>query len=165
MKIDSSIRADQDVFDLVRSSDGYAAAGLAMGLLMTDQAFGSQRLGEIGRLIAGQVNRKHYYFIRRNKVPTGFIGWAYCSQDAARAWAERNDPRGIGDGTTGDSVILNCWLADGKDMNSFLLGRLREEWSDKKKLFARRRYTNGASRALELNIDRDIKTPSTQPLG
>ena len=132
-----------------------------MTLLMTNDAFEGLKLGEIGRLIVGQVNRNHYYFIRRNGVPTGFIGWAYCSEAAALAWAERNDPRGSGDGTTGDSVILNSWLADGKDMNSYLLGRLREEWTDKKKLFARRRYTNGKSRALILNIDRDIKTNGT----
>ncbi|MEQ6204931.1 toxin-activating lysine-acyltransferase [Sulfitobacter sp. HNIBRBA2951] len=159
MKIDADISAEQDTFDLVRSKDGYAAAGRAMVLLMNNDAFEGLRLGEIGRLIAGQVNRNHYYFICRNNVPTGFIGWAYCSEKAAYDWAERNDPRGIGDGKTGDSVILNSWLADGKDMNSYLLGRLREEWTDKKKLFARRRYTSGKSRALVLNIDRDIKVP------
>lgn len=152
--------AEQASFDLVRTKDGYSAAGRAMTLLMLNDAFEGLKLGEIGRLIVGQVNRNHYYFIRRNGVPTGFIGWAYCSEAAAIAWAERNDPRGIGDGKTGDSVILNSWLADGKDMNSYLLGRLREEWTDKKKLFARRRYTNGKSRALILNIDRDIKTGS-----
>jgi hemolysin-activating ACP:hemolysin acyltransferase len=158
LKIDTDISADAPRFDLVRHKDGYAAAGRAMALLMTNSAFEGLRLGEIGRLIVGQVNRKHYYFICRDKVPTGFIGWAYCSEAAARGWAERNDARGIGDGTMGDSVILNSWLADGKDMNSWLLGRLREEWHDKKYLFARRRYTSGTSRALVLNIDRDIKT-------
>ena len=150
LNIDPSITAGETVFKLVRQKDPYAAAGRAMALLMTNDAF--------GRLIVGQVNRNHYYFICRNNVPTGFIGWAYCGEKAAYAWAERNDARNLGDGTTGDSVILNSWLADGKDMNSYLLGRLREEWTDKKKLFARRRYTNGKSRALVLNIDRDIKT-------
>jgi len=130
-----------------------------MALLMVNDAFEGLRLGEIGRLVVGQINRKHYYFVCRDTVPTGFVGWAYCTEDAGRAWAERSDTRGIGDGTSGDSVILNVWLADGKDMNSYLTYRLREEWSDKKNLFARRRYTNGNSRALSLNIDRKNKRP------
>lgn len=146
------------VFSVGRDPNKMAAAGRAMVLLMRDDAFSGLAIGEIGRLIAGQVNRDHYFFVGRNGKITGYLGWALCSHVAAERWAHQNDGSLVGDGTTGDCVIINCWLADGRDMNSFLISKLRDEFASLKKLYARRRYLDGTHRALVLDIDRTRKT-------
>lgn len=142
------------VFTLARNRDKYAAAGHAMMLLMRHDSFGGLPFRQIASIIAGQINRDHYFFVARNGVPTGFVGWALCSDVAGERWLRDNDASLIGNGVDGPCVVLNTWVADGTDMNSFLLGKLRDTFRDKTRLFARRRYADGRTRPIRINQTR-----------
>lgn len=137
-------------FALARDTDPYAALGRAAMLLMAHDSFGTLPFRQVTALLAGQVNRGHYLFVSRNGQQTGFVGWAFCSEAAGEAWITTHDTRLIGDGRGGACVAFNSWLTDGQDMNSFLVGQLRELFRDKSLLVARRRYADGRSRPVRL---------------
>src|SRR5436190_24108557 len=46
-----------------RPDNPYVALGLAVNHLMTKPAFAARRFGEWSRILVGQINRKHYYFV------------------------------------------------------------------------------------------------------
>jgi hypothetical protein len=58
-----------------RPDNPYVALGLAVNHLMTKPAFAALRFGEWSRILVGQINRKHYYFVldAKNQVQ-GFLG-------------------------------------------------------------------------------------------
>lgn len=121
-----------------------------MGLMMGHPAFANRSFGGIARLIAGHVNRNHYYILFRDGQPTGFVGWAFAPEAAARAWLD-GDGTQIGeghDGRTGDCVLFNIWVTDGAQMNSQLVRLLRAEFHDKRALMARRLYGDGRIRPI-----------------
>jgi hypothetical protein len=72
-----------------RPDNPYVALGLAVSYLMTKPAFAALRFGEWSRILVGQINRKHFYFVvdGKNQVQ-GFLGWAVTSKDKAEAWVE-----------------------------------------------------------------------------
>src|SRR5262245_34485606 len=74
---------------VLRPENPYVALGLAVNHLMTKPAFAALRFGEWSRILVGQINRKHYYFVvdARNQVQ-GFLGWAVTSKEKAEAWLE-----------------------------------------------------------------------------
>lgn len=142
------------LFDLARDTDPYAAVGRAVVLLMQYDSFGALPFRHVTSLITGQVNREHYFFVNRNGKPTGFLGWAYCSEAAGEAWLTDNDVSSIGDGKAGDCVVFNTWVTDGPDMNSYVVSQMRPAFKDKTLLFARRRYANGRTRPIRIRNTR-----------
>ena len=74
---------------LFRPHSPSVALGLAVNHLMTKPAFANLRFGDWSRILVGQINRKHYYFVvdGKNQIQ-GFIGWALTSQENAEAWVE-----------------------------------------------------------------------------
>ena len=54
--------------------NAYVALGLAVSHLMTKPAFANLRFGDWSRVLAGQINRKHYCFaINGNNQVQGFM--------------------------------------------------------------------------------------------
>lgn len=139
--------APRPKFQALRNKSPHLAAGIAMGLMMGHPAFANRTFGGIARLIAGHVNRGHYLIVFRDGRPRGFVGWALTDEAAAQAWLDGDGSR-IGDGTQGDCVLLNIWVTDGPDMNTFLVKTLRNLLSDKRRLFARRIYPDGRIRPV-----------------
>ena len=79
-----------------RPDSPYVALGLAVNHLMTKPAFAALRFGEWSRILVGQINRKHYYFVvdAKNQVQ-GFLGWAITTKDKAEALARRTRRAGL----------------------------------------------------------------------
>ena len=138
---------------VLRNNSPHLAAGIAMGLMMNGPAFANRSFGGIARLIAGHVNRGHYYVVFRGGQPAGFVGWAFAPEEAARAWLD-GDGSLLGDGREGDCVIFNIWMTDGPDMNSYLVRTMRNEFRDKRALMARRIYADGRIRPVLINNTR-----------
>ncbi|KNG92222.1 hypothetical protein ATO11_18340 [Pseudaestuariivita atlantica] len=136
-------------FQALRNNSPHLAAGITMSLLMGHAPFADRTFGGMCRLIAGHLNRKHYYIVFRDGQPRGFVGWTYDQEDAAQAWLDGNGTL-TGDGREGDCVIFNFWVTDGPDMNSFLVRTMREEFRDKRRLVARRIYSDGRIRPISI---------------
>jgi hemolysin-activating ACP:hemolysin acyltransferase len=107
----------------------YVALGLAVSHLMTKPAFAALRFGEWSRVLVGQINRKHYYFVvdARNPVQ-GFLGWAVTSKDKAEAWVEGRGGLSYDDEDSfdGASIIFNAWVASNGKVNHLLLQEARK---------------------------------------
>ncbi len=142
------------VFEMARDTDPHAAFGRAMLMLMQYDSFATLALRQIAPLIAGQVNRGHYYFVMRDGKLAGFLGWALCSEAAGEDWLESRDLSAFGDGSAGDCVVFNTWVTDGPEMNSYVVGKMREVFRDKTKLVARRRYKDGRIRPIRIRNTR-----------
>ena len=74
---------------LLQPENPYVALGLAVSYMMTKPAFAALRFGDWSRVLVGQINRKHYYFVigGKNQVE-GFLGWAVTTEEKAEAWVE-----------------------------------------------------------------------------
>lgn len=140
-------------FQALRNNSPHLAAGIAMGLMMGHPAFGNRTFGGIAQLIAGHVNRGHYLIVFRDGRPAGFVGWALTDEPAAQAWLD-GDGSKVGNGQAGDCVLFNIWVTDGPDMNSHLVGLMREEFREKTALMARRIYADGRTRPIVIRNSR-----------
>lgn len=127
-----------------------------MGLTMGHPAFANRTFGGIARLIAGHVNRGHYFIVFRDGRPAGFVGWAFAPEAAAQAWLDGDGSMldDGQDGRSGDCVLVNMWVTDGAEMNSFLVSLLRKEFHDKRALMARRLYPDGKARPVQIRNQR-----------
>lgn len=144
-------------------SDPHAAAGQAMVLMARHPEFGDLSFRQMASLIIGQVNRKHYRFVLRGGAPVGFVGWALCSEAAGRRWLLHNDASAVGDGRQGDCVVLNHWLADGPEMNAFIIAQMLQILPAQRLLFARRRYADGRTRPVVLRRPRSAVPDQDSP--
>jgi hemolysin-activating ACP:hemolysin acyltransferase len=137
-------------FDLVRDRNPHAAFGKAVMIAMRQPVFARLPFGQIATILAGQINRDHYFLVTRDGRITGFLGWAYTTPEGGERWLVEDDTSLIGDGRAGDTVVLNVWISDGADMTAFSMRHLRRLWSDKRQLLARRIYPDGTVRPVRL---------------
>lgn len=69
-------------------ADPDKALGLAAAYVAAHPPFGSYRADKLLGSIVGQVRRRHYAFAVRDKAIIGYVGWALCTPDVAKAWVE-----------------------------------------------------------------------------
>ena len=138
----------------VRSENPYVALGLAVSHLMTKPAFANLRFGDWSRILTGQVNRKHYYFVvdGKNQIQ-GFMGWALASKDKAEAWLEGRGALSFGDSLEGDCVIFNAWAASTAEANRLLVSLARELIDGKDTVYFKRHYKDGSTRPARLRVN------------
>ena len=144
-------RPDLRVF---RPANPYVALGLAVSHLMTKPAFAALRFGEWSRILVGQINRKHYYFVvdAKNQVQ-GFLGWAVTSKDKAEAWLEGRGGQSDDDSFDGPSIIFNVWAASNGKVNRFLLQEARKIAVGKDTIYFKRYYKDGSTRRIRLRVN------------
>jgi hemolysin-activating ACP:hemolysin acyltransferase len=138
-----------------RPDNPYVALGLAVSHLMTKPAFAGLRFGEWSRILVGQINRKHYYFVvdAKNQVQ-GFLGWAITSKEKAEAWLEgRGGLSYHDDSVDGPSIIFNAWAASSGKVNRFLLQEARKIIVGKDMVYFKRRYKDGSTRPTRLRVN------------
>jgi hemolysin-activating ACP:hemolysin acyltransferase len=138
-----------------RPENPYVALGLAVSYLMTKPAFAALRFGEWSRILVGQINRKHYYFVvdANNRVQ-GFVGWAVTTKDKAEAWVEgRGGLSGDEDSFDSPSIIFNAWVASNGKVNRFLLQEARKIIVGKDMVYFKRRYKDGSTRPVRLRVN------------
>lgn len=131
----------------------YVALGLAVNYLMTKPAFAMLRFGDWSRILVGQINRKHYYFVvdRRNQVQ-GFVGWAVTTPDAAEAWLQGRSALSYEQSLDGDCIIFNAWAANSLGANRFLLREARKIMQGKDTVYFKRHYKDGTTRPSRLRV-------------
>jgi hemolysin-activating ACP:hemolysin acyltransferase len=137
-----------------RPDSPYVALGLAVNHLMTKPAFAALRFGEWSRILVGQINRKHYYFVvdAKNQVH-GFIGWAVTTTDRAEAWVEGRGGLSYEDSFDGPCIIFNAWAASNGKVNRFLLQEARKIMLGKDMVYFKRHYKDGSTRAIRLKVN------------
>jgi hemolysin-activating ACP:hemolysin acyltransferase len=139
---------------LFRPDSPYVALGLAVNHLMTKPAFAALRFGEWSRILVGQINRKHYYFVvdAKNQIQ-GFLGWAITTKDKAEAWAEGRGGLSYEDSFGGDCIIFNAWAASNGKVNRFLLQEARKIMVGKDMVYGKRHYNDGTTRVTRLKVN------------
>lgn len=146
-------------YEIFVPQDPFKAMGMATSHLMTKENFRQLTFVEAGRLIAGQINRGHYFFVRQKQSIVGYAGWALCSEAAGDLWLSRNIDVPLAEAESGDCILLNMWQADAPDINPLIVRELQRRNPDKKFLFAKRFYNSGnAVRPLKLPIFRTTRT-------
>jgi hemolysin-activating ACP:hemolysin acyltransferase len=134
--------------------NAYVALGLAVSHLMTKPAFANLRFGDWSRVLAGQINRKHYCFaIDGNNQVQGFMGWALTSKEKAEAWVEDRRGLSFGDSRDGDCVIFNAWAASTPEANRFLVAQARKIIDGKDTVYFKRHYRDGGKRPVRLRVN------------
>ena len=101
------------------------------------------------RILIGQINRNHYFFVVDKQNIVGFVGWAMTDKDKALAWLNDNAPLSYEDSLSGDSMVINAWAADTGAINRFILKTLRKEALGKY-IYAKRFYADGTVRPVIL---------------
>jgi hemolysin-activating ACP:hemolysin acyltransferase len=142
-----------DALRILRFEDRILALGLAVNYLMSKPAFARLPFGHWSRVLAGQINRGHYFFVFEGKKVVGFAGWALASEAEAEAWHSGRSNPAAEKGSTGACIILNAWDASTPQANKALLQQMRREGKDKLAIYAKREYPDGRSRRLKLSVN------------
>jgi len=134
------------------------ALGLAVNHLMTKPAFAHLRFGDWSRILAGQINRDHYYFvIDGNNGIVGFVGWAETTRERAEGWVEGRAGLSDEHARSGNCVLLNGWAANTPEVNRFLVDAARVFWRDKETIYFKRHYKDGSTRASRLSVNAFVR--------
>ena len=134
--------------------NAYVALGLAVSHLMTKPAFATLRFGDWSRVLAGQINRKHFCFaVDGNNQVQGFMGWALTSKEKAEAWVEGRNGLAFEDSRDGDCVIFNAWAASTPEANRFLVSQARRIIDGKDTVYFKRHYKDGSTRPARLRVN------------
>ena len=91
--------------DCRRFDDDLHAFGLAVHLLRRVEPFSGYQFGRFANVLMGQIRRKHYVFAMSAGAPVGYVGWAMCSEENARAWIARESVPTFEECLRGD-----CWV-------------------------------------------------------
>ena len=143
-------------FEAVRDKNPFSALGRAVSYLMTKPNFKDLPFGEWSRVLTGQVNRGHYFFVVEGESVVGFVGWANVKEENALKWMDGAENISFDDSSDGDCIIINGWAADTLSVNRFILHTIRNVIIDKK-VYAKRFYKDGSTRAVRLGANAFVK--------
>jgi hypothetical protein len=130
-----------------------AALGLAVSHLMTKPAFAALRFGSWSRVLAGQINRGHYWCVADdNRKMVGFLGWAIASEAAAEDWLSGKSSPEVG-GPDADCIIINAWSGEGPQVRATILAAAREAAAPYRLIYFKRYYPNGQMRPSRLLVN------------
>lgn len=85
--------------------DPELALGRAVNILRGVEPFRSYDFGKLSNVLMGQVTRGHYLFTLDEKKLVGYMGWALCQEEIAKAWIERRYIPTFKECNEGD-----CWV-------------------------------------------------------
>ena len=130
------------------------ALGLAVNHLMTKPAFASLQFGDWSRILVGQINRGHYYFVvdNNNKI-YGFVGWALTTKEKAEVWVEGRRGLSYEDSKEGDCLVFNAWSANSTQVHRYLVDEVRKIIKDKQTVYFKRYYKDGRIRPIRLTVN------------
>ncbi len=81
------------------------ALGRALNLVRGVEPFRSYKFGNLSNVLMGQIKRGHYLFTLDEERLVGYVGWALCREDVAKAWVENRGVRSFKECDDGD-----CWV-------------------------------------------------------
>lgn len=121
------------------------ALGLAVELLRSRPPFTRFRFGKFASVIKGQIRRGHYLFTFRGNQPVGYMGWAECSENIARAWMEEGYNPTYKECTSGDTCVLITFVSPTKSVTFHQIRQSRLLYPDRP-IYFMREYKDGRSR-------------------
>lgn len=134
----------------VRDKNAFAAFGRAVSYLMNKPNFRDQKFGQWSKILAGQINRRHYFLVADGDKVVGYAGWAYVDEATAKAWLNGGGDIPSANCADGDCIVVNAWAADDERINRFVLREVRRACVGKKTAFFKRVYEDGRVRPIEL---------------
>jgi len=137
---------------VVRVDNPQAALGRAVAYLMTKPNFENRQFGSWSKILTGQINRKHYFFVVSAKKVVGFAGWALTDKARALAWLNDNAELSFENCKSGDCVIINAWAADNAAVNIFIRKSIRKVLVNRH-VYAKRFYKDGSVRLMHLGVN------------
>lgn len=140
----------------IQDRDPYKALGRAVSYLMTKPAFAKPPFGHWSRILTGQINRGHYFFVVRGDTVVGFLGWALTTEEKADRWLAGTHELRAEDSVTGDCVLVNAWEATDADVHRFIVDNLRHVGNGKRLVYGKRLYDDGRVRNLKMPVSRFV---------
>lgn len=148
--------ASSTALSAIQDRDRYRALGRAVSYLMTKPAFARLSFGHWSRILTGQVNRGHYFFVVRGGTIVGFLGWAVTTEDKADRWLAGTHPLKAEDSNAGDCILINAWAANDGAVHRFVIENLRRVGQGKRLLYGKRVYADGRVRNLKVPVSRFV---------
>lgn len=144
--------ASQPTLSLYRPEWRALALGLAVNHLMTKPSFMRMRFGELSQLLAGIVNRDHYFFVvDQTRQIQGFAGWALTSRGNAEDWLSGRRALASKDCIAGECIVMNAWSASTITTHRYMVRETRKVLGDKDAIFFRRFYGDGRMRPVRIS--------------
>lgn len=149
---------------VMQDKNPYAACGRTIAYLMNVPNFARLPFGQLSRLIVGQINRGHYFFVvDPASAICGYCGWAQASHEQAEAWLTRNAGAGGEHTVDGPVCVINLWQASSPKANAVIIGAMRARIHPSTELVvARRFYPDGTIRSVRIPISRQQLRPGPQ---
>lgn len=147
----------------IQDRDRYKALGRAVSYLMTKGAFARLPFGHWSRILTGQVNRGHYFFVVRGETVVGFIGWALTTEEKADRWLAGTHDLTAEESVAGDCVLVNAWEASDGEVHRFIVQNLRQVGRGRRFVYGKRFYPDGRIRNLKMPVSRFVSDPSAVP--
>jgi hemolysin-activating ACP:hemolysin acyltransferase len=111
--------------------DANAALGVAATYVASHPPFGSYRTDKLVGSLAGQIRRGHYAFAVRDGIIVGYVGWALCQPDIAKAWIEHGQTPTFEQNREGDVVVPIIVIADDRSVLRQLAAYMRRQHGGK----------------------------------
>lgn len=145
----------------IRDKNPFAACGRTVSYLMKVPNLARLPFGQLSRLIVGQINRGHYFFVvDGSSAICGYCGWSQATHEQAEAWLTRNADVSNEETVDGPVCVINIWQASSPKANAAILGAWRTLVHPKTELVvAKRFYPNGTIRPLRLPISQKQLRP------
>lgn len=141
---------------VVRFRDPHAALGRAVLQLMGKPGFARLRFGSWSRILVGQINRGHYFFLERQGQMVGFAGWSRSSEARADAWVAGEGDLSPEEARTGDCIIVNAWQSDDDEAQAEMVRQMRLVARDIRLVYGRRSYPDGRDRFIKMPMSRFV---------
>jgi hemolysin-activating ACP:hemolysin acyltransferase len=151
----------------IRDKNPFAACGRTVSYLMNVPNLARLPFGQMAKLIAGQINRGHYFFVvDRSSAICGYCGWTQAAHEQAEAWLERNVEVSGQDKADGPVCVINLWQASSPKANAVIIGALRTMLHPATELVvAKRFYPDGTIRPVRIPISANQLRPRQQDSG
>ena len=121
------------------------AFGAAVDLLRPHKPFSEATFGTYASVLRGQIAREHYVFAVKNKLVVGYVGWALCSEEVARAWTEQRHAPTYAECLSGDCWVGLTYYATSRQVTFALMGHIKRRYPGYE-IFGLRRYQDGRER-------------------
>jgi hypothetical protein len=150
-----------------RDRNPFAACGRTVSYLMNIPNLARLPFGQLAKLVVGQINRGHYFFVvDPSSAICGYCGWTQATHAEADAWLEKNIEVGSVHSKDGPVSVINVWQASSPSANAVIIGALRTMLHPATELVvARRFYPDGTIRPVRLPLSRKQLRPAQQNRG
>jgi hemolysin-activating ACP:hemolysin acyltransferase len=144
-----------------RERNPFAACGRTVSYLMNIPNLARLPFGQLTKLVVGQINRGHYFFVvDPSSVTCGYCGWTQATHAQADAWLEKNVEVASEHALDGPVCVINLWQASSAKANTVIIAALRTMLNPSTELVvAKRFYPNGDIRPVRLPISRSQLRP------